>query len=264
MLLELDNYQGMDLRLPVELWDNILDHLWEDRDSLAECSLVCRTWLPAARTHLFHTVALVRLKRKRDYTGKLQAFHRICPFIRRLKLRPLPQIFDDRFLPYFHTMIKVNTIIVSPYKKSGDKYRLLFNDRLAQLPLSFIRSIKNMEIERVDVETFAKLLSVFRQISVLDIGLITFQRSSEFVANDPPLGMAVTQLTVRGILPSRAAPLLTWLGNESGGRHPRTFRLLVQWEMKTYSLYSTMLRTIGANLQHLWLTRSYDPPLSKF
>lgn len=64
-------------RLPVELWDNIIDHLWDDRESLAACSIVCRAWRPSVHTHLFHTVALVRLRRNQDHTEKPQAFHRI-------------------------------------------------------------------------------------------------------------------------------------------------------------------------------------------
>lgn len=113
-----------------------------------------------------------------------------------------------------------------------------------------------MKVEDVDVnpDIFVQLLSVFPHISILDIGPMKFTTYYNFVPNVPPLGITVTQLTFREIVPSRVARLLTWLGRESGGCHPRIFKLLVQRALID-SDNSTMLHTIGADLQHLWLTR---------
>lgn len=44
--------------LPPELFDETLDHLWDDPQSLHACMLTCRTWVPTARLHLFRTVRL--------------------------------------------------------------------------------------------------------------------------------------------------------------------------------------------------------------
>ncbi|KAF8869067.1 hypothetical protein BD779DRAFT_797413 [Infundibulicybe gibba] len=38
---------------PVELTDLIIDHLNDDKESLQACSLVCSSWLPRTRHHLF-------------------------------------------------------------------------------------------------------------------------------------------------------------------------------------------------------------------
>ena len=46
------------LRLPTELWDYILDHLWSDLHSLKACSLTCRAWRPTTRYHLFRQLKL--------------------------------------------------------------------------------------------------------------------------------------------------------------------------------------------------------------
>jgi hypothetical protein len=48
--------------LPPELDDIIIDHLHDDRDSLAKCALVRRSWLPAARHHFWHDVRLTCTK----------------------------------------------------------------------------------------------------------------------------------------------------------------------------------------------------------
>jgi len=44
--------------IPVELADMVVDHLHDDKTSLRHCSLVSRSWLDAARYHLFYQVDL--------------------------------------------------------------------------------------------------------------------------------------------------------------------------------------------------------------
>lgn len=43
-------------RLPQELCDYVLDHLWDDHRALAACSLTSRKWLHTTRQHMFHTL----------------------------------------------------------------------------------------------------------------------------------------------------------------------------------------------------------------
>lgn len=45
-------------RLYAELYDYIIDFLHDDHGALRACSLVCRSWLPASRSHLFYHLAL--------------------------------------------------------------------------------------------------------------------------------------------------------------------------------------------------------------
>lgn len=39
--------------VPQELYERIIDHLYEDIPALLACCLVCRAWVPASRYHLF-------------------------------------------------------------------------------------------------------------------------------------------------------------------------------------------------------------------
>ncbi|KAH9945749.1 hypothetical protein B0H21DRAFT_421148 [Amylocystis lapponica] len=48
----------IDLNLPPETWDHVLDHLWDDHRALAACGLTCRAWVPTTRLHLFRVVRL--------------------------------------------------------------------------------------------------------------------------------------------------------------------------------------------------------------
>ncbi|KAI0689968.1 hypothetical protein BC835DRAFT_218388 [Cytidiella melzeri] len=43
---------------PSEIVDHITDHLWDDKTSLAACTLVCKQWLFSATFHLFRTLTL--------------------------------------------------------------------------------------------------------------------------------------------------------------------------------------------------------------
>ena len=45
-------------RIPPELTDNIIHQLWDDKPFLELCGLVCRSWVPASRSHLFSDVLL--------------------------------------------------------------------------------------------------------------------------------------------------------------------------------------------------------------
>lgn len=44
--------------VPSELTDAVIDHVQLDKQSLANCSVVCRAWLPRSRHHLFDRIHL--------------------------------------------------------------------------------------------------------------------------------------------------------------------------------------------------------------
>lgn len=50
---------GINSKLPPETIDRIIDHLHDDKPSLAVCSLACKQWEPACRFHLFHSISFV-------------------------------------------------------------------------------------------------------------------------------------------------------------------------------------------------------------
>ena len=56
--------------LPAEVEDIILDHLYNDRQTLASCALVHRSWLPTSRHHLWREL---RLKCKPKQLDRIRA-----------------------------------------------------------------------------------------------------------------------------------------------------------------------------------------------
>ncbi|KAJ7889868.1 hypothetical protein B0H14DRAFT_2691129, partial [Mycena olivaceomarginata] len=77
------------LVLPHELWDVILDHLHLDRPVLRTAALVCRTWVPTTRFHLFADIVLSPkcVARAAGLNALLMSPHAtLAPAVRRLAL----------------------------------------------------------------------------------------------------------------------------------------------------------------------------------
>ncbi|OCH89764.1 hypothetical protein OBBRIDRAFT_693801, partial [Obba rivulosa] len=48
--------------LPLELYEDVIDYLWDDLSALLACSLTCRALTPRTRFHIFRVVTLGSLK----------------------------------------------------------------------------------------------------------------------------------------------------------------------------------------------------------
>lgn len=68
-------------RLPPELCDIVIDHLHDDKLSLAACCLVCHSWLRAARYHLFDSI-YVHCEKDAEAFNKFLEYLRSTPSIR--------------------------------------------------------------------------------------------------------------------------------------------------------------------------------------
>ncbi|KAH9926585.1 uncharacterized protein BXZ73DRAFT_49211, partial [Epithele typhae] len=78
----------VDIDLPGELTDMVIEHLHNDVNSLKLCSLVCQQWLPACRHHLFESVICYQIqpdgRSLQDLLYFLSSRNRIGPFVRNL------------------------------------------------------------------------------------------------------------------------------------------------------------------------------------
>ena len=48
----------MAFALPLEVEENIIDHLHDHTSTLLDCSMVCKSWIPRARFHLFRSISI--------------------------------------------------------------------------------------------------------------------------------------------------------------------------------------------------------------
>ncbi|CCM00077.1 uncharacterized protein FIBRA_02104 [Fibroporia radiculosa] len=72
--------------VPPELWDDIIDCLWNDRPALLACTLTCRAWLPRARFHAFHSISVVDLSSFKRLHRLLDASPHLASYVRRLSI----------------------------------------------------------------------------------------------------------------------------------------------------------------------------------
>ena len=70
--------------LPPELFDETLDHLWDDTKTLQACSQVCRSWAPTTRLHLFRTVRLSSEASCIQFAALLESSPAIARCVRKL------------------------------------------------------------------------------------------------------------------------------------------------------------------------------------
>ena len=81
--------------IPLELHDNIIGFLWDDQRALGACSLVARAWLPAARSHKFHTLCLQSCYRRSSFEELLDSAlltsRNLTRYVRELRIGVDPQ-----------------------------------------------------------------------------------------------------------------------------------------------------------------------------
>ncbi|KAI0374633.1 hypothetical protein BV20DRAFT_1117910 [Pilatotrama ljubarskyi] len=73
-------------KLPQELVDQAIDHLWNDRCALSACSLACHAWLPSARTHLFREQRLTGAKDCARFEALLESAPDVARYVRKLAI----------------------------------------------------------------------------------------------------------------------------------------------------------------------------------
>lgn len=76
------------LSIPPELHDQTIDHLCDDKSALRSCALVCRSWLPRSRLHLFQSVRLTGVwKEAEEFSAHLTTHPTLGRYVRRLEVR---------------------------------------------------------------------------------------------------------------------------------------------------------------------------------
>ncbi|KZT70428.1 hypothetical protein DAEQUDRAFT_205612 [Daedalea quercina L-15889] len=118
-------------RLPPELWEQVIDHLQDDHPSLRECSLTCRTWVPATRYHLFDRI---------DFSSQ----HDILRFRDTLDLSELAATDIARY-------VRCVAIVGLPLCRLSNQYddgnALLLHDILIRLPNTDTLMLDNVDID---------------------------------------------------------------------------------------------------------------------
>lgn len=153
--------------LPTELCNLIIDHLHDSKPSLSACSLVCRSWVPECRFHLFHKVVL--------YRGTADPFF---------------QLFES---PYA-TIASAHTreLDVAQNRQGGNLGSKLLDDLsfqgvLSRCPADVFEHVQKLSVTWVGWWTLsdAERLSIgqrFKNVTELALWMVYFQTDEEFQA----------------------------------------------------------------------------------
>ncbi|KZT01633.1 uncharacterized protein LAESUDRAFT_457146 [Laetiporus sulphureus 93-53] len=59
-------------QLPIEVWENVIDYLWDDDSTLRRCVLVCRAWYPPSRFHFYTRITIRSVRGVKAYAKMLK------------------------------------------------------------------------------------------------------------------------------------------------------------------------------------------------
>ncbi|KAL6305965.1 hypothetical protein BKA93DRAFT_189788 [Sparassis latifolia] len=143
----------METVFPPEIFDFIIDYLWEDLWALRACSLTCRAWLPTTRLHMFNSVYLSGARRYLPFADLLTASATspigLAHYVRELTLNDA--ISEEAFiacLPSLALLYNVDILIV-------DKMPWEFLER--QLTAAVFPMLKMLKLRCTSVENINSL-----------------------------------------------------------------------------------------------------------
>jgi hypothetical protein len=115
-------------QIPQEIIDQVIDHLYNDRETLRTCALVCRSWVPSSRYHLFGVVVIcpMEFKQPSRYSSLIGHLdHPLCTFAPSIRVLYIKASTDDGdahlwflsddwldpLIPYLSKLLSVKTLV---------------------------------------------------------------------------------------------------------------------------------------------------------
>ncbi|KAF9817805.1 hypothetical protein IEO21_03147 [Rhodonia placenta] len=240
--------------LPPELFDEAIDHLWDDPTTLRACSLTCRAFVPTARLHIFRTIRIQGAGHCDRFRALLATAPGIACCVRRLT-------------------------ICAAYKGVDAEGRALEDDAwvntiaavLPQLTRITTLGIARVRWNALLAETQCAFAELFRQVQTLFLFEVRFLASGDvldFLSAFPvltPLPLAIQhpgymearkeqermQLSYLFLDPKSSPTLVTeWLLRHPSEQHLRSIQLCWR-EIDNMKGVGDLLHASGASLERL-------------
>jgi hypothetical protein len=149
-------------KIPPEIFDIVIDHLHNDLDALKVCSLVCKSWLPSSRYHLFRSLVVKPSRAK---------------------------LFGQVLRPQLSTL--PNHVFHLTIGQLGDSYFTPQRNLIRLIPR--LSSMQSLKIHRVNHASFGEW-STLRFEAVIDLDIVfvklkTFSELLDLLAAFPSLQM---------------------------------------------------------------------------
>ncbi|KAI0636453.1 hypothetical protein C8Q77DRAFT_1092801 [Trametes polyzona] len=241
-------------RLPQELVDQAIDHLWNDRETLSACSLVCHAWLPSARTHLFRDQRLTGAKACTRFEALLESVPDVARYVRKLTINePMSATYAQNWISRVPALV-AQLHRLTTLELVGLHYVSLRNS--APETLAALSRLTALVFADVYFDSFADvhiLLSAARNIRDLCFYRVSWA--------NPSCASYKKSLPVTAPPPLRRLVIDSWASSEMlrkwlipSAEHLGVRTLMVRWrERESIDALNGLLRACGTALESLYL-----------
>ncbi|EIW51809.1 uncharacterized protein TRAVEDRAFT_136855 [Trametes versicolor FP-101664 SS1] len=248
-------------KLPQELVDQAIDHLWNDRDSLSACSLACQAWLPSARTHLFRDQRLTGAKDCARFEALLESASAIAHYVQKLSIsEPMSTAYAQNWvnrvpalvaqLHRLTTLELVGLHYVSLQKSSPEALEAL--SRLTGLVLADVYFDSF-----ADVHALLSAACNVRELCFYRVSWLCFYRVSWVNPSCAPYG----SLPLKAPPPLRRLVIDSWASSEMvsewllpSAEHLDVRTLMIRWrERESIDTLNGLLRACGPALERVYM-----------
>ena len=239
--------------LPAELTDRVIDHLHSDKNALATCSLVCKTWLPASRYHFFQAID-IRLTDNNVYSfAELMDSPASTLFAHRLEVEIFP-ISNDNDDPYSASSIlgaishhlsrlKIRSLSFTCVEWDIDENLEAIFGCFATISILYLEDVLFLVPDQ-----FIQFITSFLSLKELYLGGTTLK--TQDIAHIIPFTLSPPLHTVDLILHDWKLHSTTWF--LSAVQFPPLRSLHISWiEDEDLDVVQTVLKSLGPSIHHL-------------
>lgn len=239
--------------LPAELIDRIIDFLWDDDPTLSKCGQVSKSWLPTARLHLFHTLAIRPFEpHGSPHPLTEESAPYLSHYVHNLKL--YCDTFDEAILPFLpkFPLLKKLTLLDGYWPYVPLSVRVRIQGMIVQ-----ITYLELTEIVFQHSKTLQHIIGAAEALRTLVISggkLIERGRNLDSSRKPPP---QLNCLVIKGIQSwemQATHSVVRWLAKESVTL--RTLKIYNLYNVGT-PWYSSILRYMASRLEHITIGSHY-------
>lgn len=254
------------MTFPPELFDNIIDHLHDDKQALLQCATVCRGWLNSARYHLFYTMEFAipdPKPRLLDLTDFVKSNTTVAACIRILRVQPT---FGPASNPLEMQVLAAvaralpNLRAINLSQMKLDHTRQNSTNETKEEPQVASRSVQSLSIRTVlQTHSMANILEdlcLFPSLKNLELSFISWRPDSEgetpHLATPTPLELET--LTV-GLM-TDPSQLFRYI-QSTPSVHTLTTLCLFGLRIPDVPSAGLLLQDLGMTLQHFSLSMEH-------
>ncbi|KAH9830454.1 uncharacterized protein C8Q71DRAFT_862464 [Rhodofomes roseus] len=170
------------LQLPIEVWERVIDHLWEDYPELFACSLVCRAWRARCSFQLLSRVFLHSRADVYRLAKRLKSQHAYREQVHTLIVRGDPKEETRKPIPQLGTLAAVFAAS-PPYAKDMGIWHATWQSSLIPkdvfLHLTTFVAVTRLTLAHVTfptVLTFGRLTSALPNLQTLACRDVAFEK----------------------------------------------------------------------------------------